>query len=189
MLWLLVTGVLLWSLVHLFPSVMPAKRAQLRLNLGSKYDGLFALAILLSIGLMVVGWRNSVPEPVYTPPAWGRHVTMLLMLVSMILFAASGMKTHLQRMIRHPMLSAVLVWGIAHLLANGDLRSLVLFSGMIVWSVLCMVFINRRDGSWHKPPGHIAWLDEAKLFGGSLLVYLLLVFLHPYFAGMPLMPT
>lgn len=189
MLWLLVAGVLLWSLVHLFPCVMPIKRAQVMRSLGSKYQGLFALAILFSIVLMVLGWRNTEPTVVYAPPAWGRHLTMLLMVLAIILFGAASMKTRVKRYIRHPMLAGMLVWGIAHLLANGDIRSVTLFAGLAIWSVVSMYFINRRDDGWIKPLISNYWQDEVKLVAGSVVIYLVLVFLHPYFTGVSLLPS
>lgn len=187
MLWLLIAGVLLWSLVHLFPSLMPAKREALVDSLGNKYQGLFALLILLSLVLIVTGWRNTVPEPVYTPPSGGRHLTMLLVLFAVILFGASHAKSWLKQNIRHPMLSGMAVWGIAHLLANGDIRSVVLFGGMTLWATLSIYFINRRDGDWAKPEMTVTLLDNVKLIVISLVVYVALLFLHPYFAGIPVM--
>lgn len=189
MLWLLILGVLMWSIVHLFPAIMPAKRAELISRFGNgKYQGLFALKILIALVLIVIGWRNTLPEPVYDPPAFGRHITMLLMLFSIILFGASNAKSWLKKNIRHPMLSGMAVWGIAHLLANGDIRSVVLFGGMLLWALLSIYFINRRDGAWVKPAITVTRVDDLKLLGISVVVYLLLVFLHPYFAGMSLIP-
>lgn len=188
MLFLLFLGVLLWSLVHLFPSLLPAKRASLKQSMGSKYDGIFALAIVFSIVLMVIGWKGSIPEPVFNPPVWGRHLTMLLVLVAIILFGAANAPTRIRRYIRHPMLTGVIVWGVAHLLANGDIRSLVLFGGMTLWAGLSIYFINRRDGEWAKPMFQPALKSEVILVAVSIVLYLVLVVAHPYFAGMALMP-
>lgn len=188
MLWLLILGVLMWSSVHLFPSLMPTKRAELINWLGNKYQGIFTLKILISLLLIVIGWRNTVPEPVYDPPSFGRHITMLLMLFSIMLFAAANMKSWLKQKIRHPMLTGVIVWGIAHLLANGDIRSVVLFGGMTLWALLSIFLINKRDGAWEKPAIEATRADNLKLLAGSVVVYLVLIFLHPYFAGMSLIP-
>lgn len=184
----LVLGVLIWSLVHLFPSVMPAKRAALNESMGNAYQGVFALAIVVSIVLMVIGWRNTIPEYIYHPPAWTRHLAMLLMLVSFILFGAANAPTRIRSAIRHPMLRGVYVWSIAHLLVNGDSRSIVLFGGMLIWSILSIRFINRRDGEWEKPEAPTGWGAEIKLLIISIVIYLVLVYLHPYFTGIPLMP-
>ena len=133
MIFLLAFGVLLWSLVHLFPCVMPEKRNQLNDSMGNKYQGLFALLSILSIVLMVIGWRNTVPEHIYNPPAWGRHLAMLLVFLGVILFGDANVHSRIKRVIRHPMLTGVILWALAHLLANGDSRSLLLFGGLLIW--------------------------------------------------------
>ena len=184
---LLVLGVLVWSLVHLFPCVMPNKRNRLNDSMGNKYQGLFALTIVLSIVFMVFGWRHTVPEYVYNPPAWGRHLTMLLVFIAVVLFGAASAPSRIKQWIRHPMLIGVLVWALAHLLANGDSRSVVLFGGMLIWSVLSVFFINRRDGVWEKPVQPEGWVPDIKLLVISLVIYIVLIFLHPYFSGIPLM--
>lgn len=188
MLWLLILGVLMWSLVHLFPSIMPVKRTELISQYGNLYQGIFSLKILISLVLIIIGWRNTIPEPIYDPPSFGRHVNMLLMLFAIMLFGASHAKSWLQQNIRHPMLSGVIVWGIGHLLANGDTRSLVLFGGMTLWAALSIVFINKRDESWMKSQMTVTRIDDLKLLAVSIVVYLVPVFLHPYFAGVALIP-
>ena len=184
MVWLLL-GVLLWSVVHWFPALMPAWRAVLLERLGPKYMGLFALVIVFSLVLMVLGWRSAVPTFVYTPPVWGRHLTMLLILLAVFLFGAAHAPSRIRQYVRHPMLTGVAVWAFGHLLANGDSRSVVLFGGLLVWSVVSIFLINRRDGTWNRPdiPPFSA---ELKLLGISVVAYAALLFLHPWFAGMPL---
>ena len=51
--------------------------------------------------------------------------------------------------IRHPQLTAVKLWAVAHLLVNGDSASLLLFGGLLVWAVLEVVIINKQDGKPH----------------------------------------
>ncbi len=178
----LILGLLLWSGVHFFPALLPVQRTRLMETLGNKYQGLFALSIIVSLALIVFGWRSSIPNPVYNPPVWGRHLTMLLVLVAVILFAASHGKTRLKQYVRHPMLTAVAVWAVAHLLANGDTRSVTLFSALLVWALVSQFLINRRDGAWVKPA--IPRLkSEIKVIGIGLVAYLVLMVLHPYFAG------
>lgn len=184
MLWLLIVGVLLWSVVHLFPSIAPLRRKALIEQYGDKYKLGFTIAIVLSLLLIVIGWRNTEPVLVYIPPIWGRHLTMLLMLIAIMVFGASHYpKTRLRDYIRNPMLTGVLLWALAHLLSNGDERSLALFGGLGLWAAAAIYFSNQRDGVWQKPKINSTWQDEAKLVGVGVLVYLGLIFLHPYFAG------
>ena len=51
---------------------------------------------------------------------------------------------------RHPQLTAVKIWAVAHLLVNGDLASLVLFGGLLAWAVVEVIVINRSE-VWVRP--------------------------------------
>jgi len=182
MIWLLL-GVLVWSVVHGSKSGTPVVRARLVKRFREDpYKGLFSLAILLSVVLMVVGWRASATTLVYSPPTWGHPAALLLMFVSLVLLAASGVPTNLKRVIRHPQLTGVAVWSLAHLLANGDSRSLVLFGGLGLWASVEMVLISRREGPWQKPPPQPVSAEIKPLVGGAV-VYALLLLLHPYLFG------
>jgi hypothetical protein len=72
----------------------------------------------------------------------------------------------------------------AHLLLNGDSRSVLLFGWLGVWAVLEIFFINKREGVWVKPDAP-AWSREIKGVVISLVVLAVVVFLHPYIAGVP----
>ena len=182
----LVAGVLLWSLVHLFPAVMPQKREQLIESMGNAYQGVFALLIVSSIVLMVIGWRGTTPEHVYQLPVWTRHLAMLLILISIVLFGAANAPTRIKQFIRHPMLRGMYLWAIAHLLVNGDNRSIVLFGAMLIWSILSIRLINIRDGEWVKPEAPDSWSPETILVVVSVVLYGALAYFHRYFTGMPL---
>ena len=148
----LVLGVLLWSVMHFIPAIAVDFRKSLISKVGEKpYKGIFALLMVLSLYLVISGWKASIPESIYLPPVWGRHLTSLLVLVAFILFIASHHATNLKRIIRHPQLSGVALWGIAHLLANGEARSIVLFGGLALWAIIEIILLNRRDGAWVKP--------------------------------------
>ena len=149
---LLVTGIAVWCIVHLFPSVMPAKREALIGRLGENvYRGLFAMIILASLACIVLGWRSAIPSAVYAPPLQGSLVVTLLVFIAFVLFVAARASTNLKRFLRHPQLTGVIAWSVTHLLANGDSRSVALFCSLGVWAILEIVLISRRDGAWEKP--------------------------------------
>jgi len=100
MMWLCV-GVLLWMAVHLSPSVAPGLRASLVERVGENpYKGIFALTLVLSIALMVIGWRSTTPEIIYLPPAWALPLTSMLMLIAVLLFGAAHQPTRIRKFIR-----------------------------------------------------------------------------------------
>ena len=175
---LLTLGVLIWSAAHLFGRLAPDLRA--RMGIKSK-GALWAVGLVATV-LMVVGYRSA-DGTFY----WGRSpmlvgINNLLMLVSVYLFAAAGMKTAIARRLRHPMLIGVILWAVAHLLVNGDSPSFLLFGGMILWALLSILLINRA-GPWVKPAAKPAKF-EAMALAGTLLVYGAIAGLH-YALGYP----
>ena len=185
---LLIIGVLLWSFVHLYPSVFPERRSLLIEKLGGKYKGIFAICIVFSIVLIVLGWRSTVPSPVYDIPSWGRHLNMTTMFIAILLLGAGSSKgiSRIKQYIRHPMLTGVAIWGIGHLLANGDIRSVILFGGLTLWAIASMITISRNEGSWVKPTEIAGIKREGILLVITVVVYLVLFSTHRWFAGMPL---
>lgn len=185
---ILILGSLLWSGIHMLPILQLPVRARAIERLGAMpYQGVFALGILGSLALIILGWRGTVPSLVYAPPAWGRPAAMVLMYLALVLFIASGVPTNIKRVCRHPQLTGLVVWAAAHLLANGESRSLVLFGGLALWAIVAMVMSNRRDGDWVKPEKR-SWTADLKPVLVAAVVYAVLLFAHPYFAGVSLVP-
>ena len=108
--------------------------------------------------------------------------TNLLMFVGLVLFAASGLPTNIKRLIRHPQLTGFGIWAASHLLSNGDSRSVVLFGGLGLWSVVAMVALNRRDGAWEKPEPQ-PMSAELKPVIAAVVAFVLVFLAHPWIAG------
>lgn len=182
-----ITGLFLWCVVHLFPVVFNKQRSAIINKTGlMPYKGVFALIILASVALIVLGWRSIVPEDIYIPQSWGRQVAFLLVLFTFILFVAANTKTNIKRFLRHPQLTGLVLWSIGHLFANGDCRSVILFVTLGVWAGLMIVLINRRDGVWQKPEAVPFKFDVLTIIGGCVL-YAVLLFAHVYLSGIKLM--
>lgn len=143
----LIAGVALWAMAHFFKRIAPARRAAM----GEPGKGLIALLLVLSIVLMVIGYRGAEVIDLWFPPFWLTHLNNLLMLLAVYFFAASGMKTRITRTIRHPQLTGVKTWAVAHLLVNGDLASVILFGGILAWAVISVIVINRANRDWTRP--------------------------------------
>lgn len=183
---LLIAGLLIWSLVHFVPSLAIPLKQNLTKRLGEKgYKLIFAALILLSLALIVFGWRSIEPAILYMLPYGSRHAFMLMILIAFVLMGASNYPTRIKSVIRHPQLTGVAVWALAHLLLNGDSRSLVLFGWLGIWAVLEIILINRREGAWIKPtpPG---WARELRGLAISLVVFVVFAVAHPYFTGVAL---
>jgi len=179
----LLIGVLLWSLTHFIPAVAVDFKNRLITKLGENpYKGLFTLLMLLSIYLIISGWRATIPELVYAPPAWGRTAGALLVLIGFVLFVASFSPNNFKRILRHPQLTGLACWGAGHLLANGDSRSVVLFGGLTVWAIVQIILLNRRDGDWIRP-GKVSLKKDISPVLVGFVVYLVFVFAHRWLFG------
>lgn len=181
--WLLLFGLALFSGVHLVPAILHGIRAILINKLGLwPFKGLFSVLTLLSLVSIILGWRSMEPVPVYSPPPWGSHATFILVLLTFILLVSPYVKTNICRTLRHPQLIGIVLWSTGHLLANGDGRSLILFSWLALWAILEMIFIGRREGEKIKvAPVSIKYDVLAVLYGG--IVYAVFLLAHPYITG------
>jgi len=185
---LLIAGVLLWCAVHLFPSLLPAQRNALVNRVGEKpYRGLFTLLILAALVLIVVGWKNAQPTALYAPPFAANPLISLVVLAGLVLFFSARAAGNVKRVIRHPQMTGTILWGIAHLLVNGDSRSVALFGGLTAWAMLEILLINRREGAWQRPPPAPIRRDLVPLVVG-IAVFALLATFHQRLFGVPAIP-
>lgn len=184
----LVAGVVLWAIVHLFPSLAPGARATLVKGMGENlYKGLFSIDIVIALALIVYGWRTTEVATWYVPPLLGSPIVSALVFVAFFLFAATHAPGNTKRFLNHPMLTGTAVWGIAHLLANGENRSVILFGGMALWAVISIVTITRRDRPYEKPePAPLA--KDLMTLVASAVVYALALFGHQWAFGVSPIP-
>jgi uncharacterized membrane protein len=178
MIWLLL-GLVLWSSAHLFKRILPDQRAAL----GSKGRGLVALLVLISLGLMIVGYRAAETEFLYSLPAWVWHVNNLLMLIALFLMDIGRVRGVVRTKIRHPMLTGVVLWSVAHLLVNGDTAAVVLFGGLGLWALVEMAVINRAEGPW-TPPERGSYAKDAMMLGAAAILFAVIAGIH-YWLGYP----
>ena len=185
---MLITGVLVWSLVHFLPSLAPGLKRSIEGSLGENgYKGTFSLCMVAAILLMVFGWKSSGEHLVYEAPSWGGIVTFILMIGSAILFFAPYMKNSISAYLRHPQLLAVALFGIGHLVAVGHVRSLVLFGGLSLWALLEIPLIKRRDGP-REPPGPASFRQNLILVVAGTVFFMVFLFTHEKLFGIAALP-
>ena len=180
---LLVLGILLFALVHFIPAFAPAMRAAAIKRLGENgYKGIFSLLLLASFALIIIGWRSTQPTPLYLPPPALHTFALGLLCLAFLLMVVSSRNSRLRLLIRHPQLSGVALWGISHLLLNGDNRSLVLFGGMTAWALVEIVAISQRQGVWIKGEAP-TWSAEAVTVIVAAITIGVIIYVHPWLSG------
>lgn len=176
----LVLGVLLWTGAHLFKRVAPDVRA----NMGNGGRGAVALAILVSIVLMVIGFRWAPIVDVWYPPSGTLHLNNLLVLIALYLMSPAPKKGKLLNGMRHPMLAGMKAWALAHLLVNGDLASIILFGGLLIWAVLEVVMINRTEPEW-TPGAAGSYAKDAMFLVVSVVLLAIIGWIHGWLGPWP----
>jgi uncharacterized membrane protein len=145
----LLLGLIIFLGAHSVRIVADDWRSRTRARLGElPWKGVYALVSLLGLFLLIWGFGLARQQPVqlWNPPIAMRHVAALLTLISFVLLAAAyvpgnGIKARLH----HPMVLAVKVWALAHLLANGNLAHVLLFGSFLLWAIVDYASARRRD--------------------------------------------
>jgi uncharacterized membrane protein len=178
---LLAFGVASFAVFHLALAV-PEAKAALRRGFGKFHRAGFGLLSLIPLVLIVLGWRMTPFEPVYEPPSWGRIATFALVLGAFLCLGIFLMRGSLYQRMRFPLACGVAFWSIGHLFSNGDVASLILFGGMLVYA-LAHLSLGIANGIRPQPvirQGH----DMISIIVGVAL-YGIFAQLHPLFTGVP----
>ncbi len=185
---MLIAGLLLFIGAHSTRIFADDWRASLIARLGDKpWKGIISLVSLAGFVLMIFGYdaARTAPVPIYEPPIWLRHVSVLLMILSSILMVAAYVpRNALKAKMGHPMVLSVKTWAFAHLLANGTLADLLLFGSFVIWAVLDFRVSRRRDRAegTRYPEGTIANTLVA-VIGGVGLWAIFAFWLHARWVG------
>jgi uncharacterized membrane protein len=148
---LLALGLLLFLAIHLVPTA-PAVRAGLVDRLGENaYKGVFSVLSLIGLAIIIYGYHKLQVNPgknpeLWSPPVWAKHVSFLLMIPASIALVAAYVPSRIRTTLKHPMLVAIKIWALSHLIANGDLGSILLFSSLLAYAVYDRISLKSRTG-------------------------------------------
>jgi uncharacterized membrane protein len=150
-----------------------------------------AYSVLSAIGLLLIvygfsryratGWIN-----VWYPPTGMRHLALGLMLPASIIFVSAYLRGYIWRTLKHPMLVAIKLWALVHLLSNGDLGSIILFGAILAWAVFDRISLKHRDDAGGPPIPFGGVRNDVLAVVVGTIVYVALVFaFHPAVIGVP----
>lgn len=142
-------GLILFLGVHSAQALYPGLRMAAIARLGANgWKALYSVMSLAGLWLLVAGYVAARPtaDVLWNPPVGVMHLAAGLNLVAFVLLAASGFPGNAIRVkLVHPMTLGVKTWAFAHLLANGDSVSMLLFSAVLLWAVLVFRAARRRQ--------------------------------------------
>jgi uncharacterized membrane protein len=191
----MILGLALFLGVHTLPAQRELRGRVIAATGEGGYKLAYALVSVLGIALiawgfaryratgMIDAWENLVPANALVIL---KHITVALMLPAVILVVAAFMRGHIYTALKHPMLAGVKLWAAAHLLANGDLGSIILFGSFLGWAVFDRISLKRRSDTGAPPIPVGGWGNDMIAVGIGIVVYLALAFaFHPVVIGVP----
>ncbi|HHY50732.1 MAG TPA: NnrU family protein [Alphaproteobacteria bacterium] len=186
---ILVIGLVIFFGVHSVRIVAGGFRdRQIALN-ERRWKGLYALLSLLGFALIIWGWIVFRPEApaIYEPPAWGRHAAWVLVAAAFVLLAAAYRPVgYIKHWVKHPMLAGVALWALGHLLANGDLASVLVFGAFLAYAVIDRIAVIPRGDP--APEVLRPLSDVVSLVVGLAVFVAFGLWIHPFLFGVTPFP-
>lgn len=191
------------------------------------FRGLYSLVALVLIVWMVMAYNAAPYVEIWFPATGWRHLALTLMLPAAILVvggittpnpasagtdtpdvAARG-PTGFVKITRHPLMWGIGLWGISHLLANGDAAGMILFGSLTALALLGPLSIDARrrasmGAEWERFAAETSYLPFAAMVAGrtrlrfgeigwwriglGIALYAVLLWAHPWLFGVSPLP-
>jgi uncharacterized membrane protein len=189
----MILGLVLFLGAH----TLPAQRGLRARAIASLGEGGYKIgyALVSLAGIVLIAWgfaqyRAAGLIDVWDPPKALKHVTVALMLPAVILVVAAFIRGHIYVALKHPMLAGIKLWAAGHLIANGDLGSIILFGSFLGWAVFDRISLKRRTDPGAPPiPVGGRRNDILAVVVGTILYLALGLVFHPLFIGIPVFGT
>ena len=188
----LVIGLAVFFGIHLLTTVTDLRQGLIaRFGIGP-YKMAYSVIAFIGLAVIAMGYHKLQVMPgknpqIWSPPNFMRHITMLLMLFAFILLAAAYIPSRIRTMAKHPMLAAVKLWAVGHLLANGDLGSIVLFGSFLAWAIYDRISVKRRGALGPLGTAKGGAMGDVAVLAVGVGAYLVMLFWgHAILIGVPL---
>jgi len=190
---LFIVGLVVFFGLHLYSALRSrAPESDLKTRMGyGPYMGLYSIISIVGFVLICIGYGATRGMGVlYVPPTWLAHINILIMVPAMILLVASQLPAgHIKKATKHPMLLAVKLWALGHLLANGELNSVILFGSFLAYAVFDRIMVKKRGDNGPGPDVALKpAMDITSVVVGAGIWATLAFWLHPILFGVSAVP-
>ncbi len=188
-----ILGLIVFLGAHVFVTRRKEREALISRIGRGPYLGLFSIVVI--VGLVLIGfgfaqYRAAGLIPLWYPPAWTRHIVVVLMWPASICVVAAYIPGDIKRVLKHPMLIGVKLWAVAHLCANGDVGGIILFGSVLLWAGYDRMTLKRRSDAGALPIPVGGRRNDIIAIVVGTIVYLALGFVfHPIVIGVPAFGT
>lgn len=186
---LLILGIVLFLGTHTVATLRETRGNLIEKFGAGPYKIAYSVASLIGFVLIVKGlgaYRADAWIQVWSPPFWMAHITKLLMWFAFVALACMNPAPgRIRGWLRHPMLVAIKIWALAHLLANGDLGGMLVFGSFLAWAVYDRISVKRRGDFGAPRLDHFTRADGLALAIGTS-AYLVMFAMHGLLIGVSL---
>jgi len=203
----LVAGLAIFFGFHLLVGIYETRTAMINMLGANMHRMLHSVGAVAGLSLIVLGFMDRPMVPVYEVESWGQPLAIIVMPLAIIYLVGSGFPD-MKRITRHPMLWGIALWGFAHLSANGDKASVMLFGSFMIYGFVAMFLGDRKarmgdEDKWRETVQttsifpFIAIVEKraveqrvgvAKPLIIGLVIYAILLQTHQYFTGISILP-
>lgn len=188
----------------------------------------YSLIAFATFAWMCLAYARAPFEDLWGDPFWARWLAVAVMPFAAV-FLVAGVSTAnpsaigvsaqpntarapigIQKVTRHPVLIAIALWATLHLIANGDMASLILFGALLILTLGGILHIEaRRRATGGEAWTHFTAASSIMPFAaiaqgrarvgfseigwnritGGIVVYAILLFGHRIFIDAPLLPN
>jgi uncharacterized membrane protein len=188
---LFIAAILIFFAIHLVPT-MADLRGRLIAQLGKQnYRVSFAVLSTASLILLIYAFAKAPVVTFWTPTSWTRWIAIVLMWPAFVFMVAAFVPGKIKAMLKFPFLVAIKTWAFAHLIANGDLASMILFASFLAYAVYDRISLKtgRQPTSLIDFEGPVKPLNDAVVIVfGTVLYVLVLLWLHKLVIGVAPLP-
>lgn len=178
-LFMLALGTFIINFVHLASAVDGLRDALIAKYSRKGFFAVYGAASTLALVLIIYGFYERDFIAIYEPPIWGAEFNKGAMFLAFWLLVGQWFNGWFKQFLKAPMLVGIGVWAFGHLCANGDLHSLILFGGFLIYAIIGFYFKLQKplpDATYH-------YKQDIKAFFSAFLIYVFVGIMHPFFTG------
>ncbi|OJT99109.1 MAG: NnrU family protein [Rhizobium sp. 63-7] len=192
---LLVVGLVLFLGIHLIRVLVPGFRTAMIEKIGKPaWTAVYSIASVVGLVVLAYGFGTARSEDwgmLYNPPVWTSHLAVTLMLIATICLVAGFLPAgYIATKTKHPMVLSVKIWALSHLLANGEVYSVLLFAAFLAWGVIMRIMLKRREraGEIVRRPFVSGLYDIVAIVVGAAVWWAMIWKIHLWLIGVAPMP-
>ena len=185
---ILITGLLIFFTVHSISIVNESWRDSMVDQLGiSLWRGLYSLVAVIGLLLIIWGYVLARQQPllIYPPSIWLHRISLILLIPVFPLILATWLPGNIKAKVKHPMLLAIKIWALAHLLSNGMFSDVILFGSFLIWSIINLRSMRIRRVRTDPNTKAFVANDTLCVTIGIGLYILVSLWLHDWLVGVP----